>query len=134
MKKLTLKLCWVLAALLVAIAVRGQEPVGVIRVQVRLVEVYASVYDHKGQYVEGLGRDNFRVFEDGKQQQITGFEADTAKLSCAILLDTTGSMGEALPRVKNSVMKMRMPRSHAPKKRAYPSMRLPREKQHTPRS
>lgn len=106
MKGRILKVCCVLAGFLSGIEALGQESVGTIKVQVRLVEVYASVYDHKGQYVEGLVRDNFQVFEDGKQQQISGFEADTAKLSCAILLDTTGSMGEALPRVKNSVMKL----------------------------
>jgi Ca-activated chloride channel family protein len=106
MKKTGLGLCCATAALVIALAARGQEPTSVIKVQVRLVEVYASVYDHKGQYVEGLGRENFRVFEDDKQQHITGFEADSASLSCAILLDTTGSMGEALPRVKNSVMKL----------------------------
>jgi len=82
----------------------AQQPV--IRVKVPLVEVYASVYDHNGQYVEGLVRDSFRVFEDGKPQQITNFEADSGKLSCAILLDTTGSMNEALPHVKNSIIKL----------------------------
>jgi Ca-activated chloride channel homolog len=106
MKKTGLGFCCAMTALAIAFAARGQEPTSVIKVQVRLVEVYASVYDHKGQYVEGLGRESFQVFEDGKQQQITGFEADSASLSCAILLDTTGSMGEALPRVKNSVMKL----------------------------
>jgi Ca-activated chloride channel family protein len=97
--------CVVVEAVLVG-AAHGQQPVSTIKVQVHLVEVYASVYDHKGQYVEGLGRDSFLVSEDGKPQKITNFEADTGKLSCAILLDTTGSMGEALPRVKNSVMKL----------------------------
>jgi len=82
----------------------AQQPV--IRVKVPLVEVYASVYDRGGQYVEGLVRDSFRVFEDGKPQQITNFEADSGKLSCAILLDTTGSMNEALPHVKNSIIKL----------------------------
>lgn len=106
MKKLIFISCSALAAVLMVLAARGQQPNTVIKVQVRLVEVYASVYDHKGQYIEGLGRDSFQVFEDGRQQQITGFEADSANLSCAILLDTTGSMGEALPRVKNSVMKL----------------------------
>ena len=98
--------CLIAAVLAMAFSVRGQQPSTVIRVQVHLVEVYASVFDHKGQYVEGLGRDSFQVFEDGKPQQITNFEADTGKLACAILLDTTGSMAEALPRVKNSIMKL----------------------------
>jgi VWFA-related protein len=106
MKKAIFLSCCASTAMLVAFAARGQQSASVIKVQVQLVEVYASVYDHKGKYVEGLGRESFQVFEDGQQQQITGFEADSANLSCAILLDTTGSMGEALPRVKNSVMKL----------------------------
>jgi Ca-activated chloride channel family protein len=99
-------ICIVAAALAVVFPARGQQPTTTIRVQVHLVEVYASVFDHKGQYVEGLNRDSFQVFEDGKPQQITNFEADTGKLSCAILLDTTGSMADALPRVKNSISKL----------------------------
>lgn len=98
--------CILTVAIACVFSARGQQAVNVIRVQVRLVEVYASVYDHSGQYVQGLSRDSFQVFEDGKLQQITNFEADSGKLSCAILLDTTGSMSEALPRVKNSIMKL----------------------------
>jgi Ca-activated chloride channel family protein len=98
--------CILTVAIACVFSARGQHAVNVIRVQVRLVEVYASVYDHSGQYVQGLSRDSFQVFEDGKLQQITNFEADSGKLSCAILLDTTGSMSEALPRVKNSIMKL----------------------------
>jgi Ca-activated chloride channel family protein len=98
--------CILTVAIAYVFSARGQQAVNVIRVQVRLVEVYASVYDHSGRYVEGLSRDSFQVFEDGRPQQITNFEADSGKLSCAILLDTTGSMSEALPRVKNSIMKL----------------------------
>jgi Ca-activated chloride channel homolog len=98
--------CILTVAIACVLSASGQQAVNVIRVQVRLVEVYASVYDHSGQYVQGLSRDSFQVFEDGKLQQITNFEADSGKLSCAILLDTTGSMSEALPRVKNSIMKL----------------------------
>ena len=70
MKKLILLFCELAGVLLIVFDAQGQQPTGVIKVQVRLVEVYASVYDHKGQYVEGLGRESFQVFEDGKQQQI----------------------------------------------------------------
>jgi Ca-activated chloride channel homolog len=98
---------WILAAALGMVSsLPGNQQQPVIRVKVPLVEVYASVYDHNGHYVEGLVRDSFRVFEDGKPQQIMNFEADSGKLSCAILLDTTGSMNEALPHVKNSIVKL----------------------------
>lgn len=83
-----------------------QEPSGVIRVDARLVEVYASVHDHHGKFVDGLGRESFEILEDGKPQQISAFETTANGISCAILLDTTGSMAEALPRVKNSVVRL----------------------------
>jgi len=70
------------------------------------VEVYASIHDQKGHFVDGLNRESFQVLEDGKPQQIAAFDSTSQSLSCAILLDTTGSMNEALPRVKNSIVKL----------------------------
>jgi VWFA-related protein len=75
-------------------------------VQTRLAEVYATVWDHKGRYLDGLPQDRFQVKDNGEVQPLLAFESTTAKLSCAILLDTTGSMAAALPIVKNSVMHM----------------------------
>jgi VWFA-related protein len=85
---------------------RGQQPPTVIKIEVHLVEVYATVYDHKGGYVDGLARDSFQVFDDGESERITNFETSGQSLSCGILLDTTGSMAEALPRVKNSIVRL----------------------------
>ena len=70
---------------------------------VRLVEVYASVFDHKGNYVDGLLKERFRILDEGSPQTVYSFEADSGNLTCAILLDTTGSMQAVLPRVKNAV-------------------------------
>jgi Ca-activated chloride channel family protein len=98
--------CSFLLALSLSPACYGQEASTTIKVQVRLVEVYASVHDQKGHFVDGLGRESFQVMEDGKPQQIAAFDSTFQSLSCAILLDTTGSMSEALPRVKNSIVKL----------------------------
>jgi len=78
----------------------------VFRVQTRLVEVYATVRDHNGRYLDGLPQDRFQIKDNGQVQPVVAFESNTAQLSCAILLDTTGSMAAALPIVKNSVMRM----------------------------
>src|SRR6188768_1018082 len=43
--------------------------------QVELVTVDAVVTDKKNVPIESLTRDSFRVFEDGKPQEITSFEA-----------------------------------------------------------
>ncbi len=70
----------------------------------RLVEVHVSVADGKRRYVSGLTRDRFRVLDNGEQQEISVFEADESGFSCAILLDTTGSMKRELPTVKRAIL------------------------------
>lgn len=64
---------------------------------VNLVELYASVLDGDGRPVEGLGRERFRVEEDGEEQEISRFEAIADRpIHAALLLDTSASMQERL--------------------------------------
>jgi Ca-activated chloride channel homolog len=107
MTKTVAVVCLCLASLGLAFGSRMPRQIpGAIKVEVHLVEVYATVYDHKGSFVDGLARDSFQILDDGKSEQITDFETSGQSLSCGILLDTTGSMAEALPRVKNSIVKL----------------------------
>jgi VWFA-related protein len=76
----------------------------VLRVEARLVEVYATVFDRNGHFVDGLPAEAFRVLENGEEQKVKNFESEGQAMHCAILLDTTGSMADALPRLKNSVV------------------------------
>jgi Ca-activated chloride channel homolog len=92
-------------AAMAACAAFGQGD-AVFRVQTRLVEVYATVRDHNGRYLDGLSQDHFQVKDNGEVQHVVSFESNTTQFSCAILLDTTGSMKAALPVVKNSLMRM----------------------------
>jgi Ca-activated chloride channel family protein len=67
-----------------------------------LVEIYATVFDHSGHSVQGLTRDQFEIRDDGVVQPVRVFEASDKSLSCALLLDTTGSMREAMPALRNA--------------------------------
>lgn len=78
----------------------------VFRVDGRLVEVFVTVRDGKGRHIDGLQRKQFTVREDAKPQNITVFEPQTSDVSCALLLDTTGSMLRALPSLKNAAFKL----------------------------
>lgn len=69
---------------------------------VKLVQIYATVFDHSGHAVSGLNRDQFEVRDDGVAQPIKVFEATEKAVSCALLLDTTGSMAEAIPDLRNA--------------------------------
>src|SRR5690242_16557272 len=91
-------ICLFLLACLASVLIAQSSSQQVLRVRTRLVEVYATIYDNGGRYVDGLSRDDFEVREDGKPQEVAIFETNVEKLSCVVLLDTTGSMSDALPR------------------------------------
>jgi len=101
---MSLRSCVLLAAAAAPVAAQPAELE--FRSDVRLVEVYATVVDRRGRYLDGLSRERFQVTDNGAPQTIVTFETDTANLSCALLLDTTGSMARALPVVKNAILKL----------------------------
>jgi Ca-activated chloride channel family protein len=79
------------AAIAAAVAIRGQEP-PVFKVDVRLVRMLATVKDPMGKLVGGLERTDFRVTDNGVEQQIAVFERNTEQpLSIALLVDTSRS-------------------------------------------
>jgi VWFA-related protein len=67
-------------------------PPGQIRVQVNLVNLFATVRDKHKAIVTGLRQDDFQVYEDGQLQEITNFSAESnLPITLGILLDTSGS-------------------------------------------
>jgi VWFA-related protein len=71
-----------------------------IKVKVELVSVNVIVGDSAGRFIPGLTKDNFRVFEDNIQQQITHFAPIDQPFNVALALDTSGSMRERLWRIQ----------------------------------
>ena len=67
--------------------------------QIETLEVFlpVMVFDKKNQFVPGLTRGNFHVFEDGKEQEIESFDAPTQlPLDIGIQLDTSASVKRKL--------------------------------------
>ncbi|HEX8765376.1 MAG TPA: VWA domain-containing protein, partial [Candidatus Acidoferrum sp.] len=58
-----------------AAASTDQQPVAVIKKETKLVLVDAVVTDKKGNYVRDLKQNDFKVFEDNKEQPISSFSA-----------------------------------------------------------
>jgi VWFA-related protein len=58
-----------------------------ISVDVPLVNVDVSVLTKDGQFVPGLKKDNFRVWEDGVQQQISNFSQSEAPITAVLLVE-----------------------------------------------
>jgi VWFA-related protein len=73
-------------------------PPGQIRVQVNLVNLFATVRDKQKAIVTGLKMDDFQVFEDGQPQEITNFSAESnLPITLGLLIDTSGSETFMLP-------------------------------------
>ena len=77
-----------------AAAVRAQQDSqGPLRVQVNLVNLFATVRDkHTKQIVSTLEQNDFKVSEDGKEQKISFFSKDSKlPITLGLLIDTSGS-------------------------------------------
>ncbi len=72
-------------------------------VDVDIVQVAATVSDEKGRLVKGLGRDAFRVLEDGREQEVTHFIGADAEHELVVAVDMSGSMGPAMARCREAV-------------------------------
>jgi VWFA-related protein len=72
----------------------------------RLVEVYGTVTDSRGRYVDNLTADQFTLLDQRAPQSITAFEPQSNEVSCVLLLDTTGSMLFSLPALKNAALRL----------------------------
>lgn len=74
-----------------------------IRVDTTLVLIPVSVSTPLGQFVTGLERENFRVFEDKSEQKIVHFSSEDAPLAVGLVFDTSGSMGSKLSKSRQAV-------------------------------
>jgi Ca-activated chloride channel homolog len=68
----------------------------VVRVDTNLVTIPVTVLDRDGRYVTNLRKEDFQVFEDGVEQELTYFEPTVHAFTALLLLDTSGSMNNYL--------------------------------------
>jgi len=79
--------------------VRTKDAGYVEAVSVDVVLANAVVTDG-GRFVKGLTRDDFKIFDDGKERPVTSFQSDEAPLEVVLALDVSASMSTALADVK----------------------------------
>jgi len=76
-------------------AVPPSETRARIVVNTRLVVIPVTVKDHQGRLVGDLQRDEFRVFDDGIEQEIGLFASDPFPLSAVVVIDNDLSQKQA---------------------------------------
>ncbi len=100
---ITFRRSWLWLSLLPCLLLAGLTPVArtrpatqqddeVVRVNSDLVVLNVTVTDKRGGYVHGLKRADFKIFEDGQEQVISGFSEEETPFAAALLLDFSGSM------------------------------------------
>lgn len=96
-KKILCLLALLTCSALLPTALFPQEPPqNVIRVNVNLVLVDATVKDKAGQIMVDLKQENFELREDGTPQKIEIFSRDELPLDVALVLDLSDSIGPFL--------------------------------------
>jgi Ca-activated chloride channel family protein len=70
---------------------------------VAAVSIQVAVTDPRNRFVTGLDKANFRLFEDGVEQEIARFSTADLPLSVGLVIDTSGSMRTKFGQVEQAV-------------------------------
>jgi Ca-activated chloride channel homolog len=75
-----------------------------IRSETEMTLVGASVTDPLGRLVTGLERENFRVFEDGIEQEVVQFSSEDVPVSIGVIFDMSGSMTDKIDKSRQAAV------------------------------
>ena len=74
-----------------------------IKVEVEVVNILFNVRDKRGGLIGNLSKDDFTIFEDGKQQEIKYFNRETdLPLTVGLLIDVSASQGNLIDIERNA--------------------------------
>jgi Ca-activated chloride channel family protein len=76
----------------------------IVRVNTTLVSIPVSVMDRDGKYIPNLRKEDFRVWEDGVEQQVAYFASTEKPFTVALVIDTSGSVRERLREIQDAAM------------------------------
>jgi len=83
-----------------------KSPTFVFKKEVEEVILHATVTDDRNRLITGLGRDNFKVYEDGKLQELTSFRKERVPVALGILIDNSGSMLPKRAKVNEAALQL----------------------------
>jgi Ca-activated chloride channel homolog len=72
----------------------------VFRSDTRIVVLHVAVIDKSGHLVTTLGREAFRVYENGQEQKIRTFKREDVPVSLGLIVDNSGSMRDKRGKVE----------------------------------
>jgi VWFA-related protein len=103
MRTTALILISALALAIPAALLLAQDDTTTLKVEVNLVNILFNVRDKKGGLVGSLNKDDFKVFEDGKEQEVKYFNRETdLPLTIGLLIDVSASQMNLIEIEKNA--------------------------------
>ncbi len=83
-----------------------ETPGFVFKKEVEEVVLHATVVDDQNRLITDLARDNFKVYEDRKPQEITSFRKERVPVALGILIDNSGSMLPKRAKVNEAALQL----------------------------
>ncbi len=75
-----------------------------IQVEVNMALVNVTVTDPYDRLVTGLEKENFRVFEDGVEQEVVSFSSEDVPISIGVVFDMSGSMSDKVDKARQAAV------------------------------
>ncbi|MDQ6788944.1 MAG: VWA domain-containing protein [Acidobacteriota bacterium] len=74
----------------------------VVKVETNLVTIPVSVYDRNGLYIPNLSKQNFKIFEDGVEQEIAYFGTSEKPFTVILLIDVSPSTAYKIEEIQTA--------------------------------
>jgi len=82
----------------------SQEVQGEVSLETTEVVVPVTVRNRYGRPIAGLTKADFTLFEDGRRQEITGFDAESVPANIVMLIDVSGSVATEINDIRLSAL------------------------------
>ena len=76
----------------------------VLKIETNLITIPVSVFDRNGLYIPGLRQNEFKIYENGVEQEIAYFGTTDKPFTVAILIDTSPSTAYKIDEIRRSAM------------------------------
>ncbi len=84
-----------------AIDADGEE---VVKVETNLITIPVSVFDRNGLYIPNLSKENFKIYENSKEQEIAYFGTTEKPITVVLMLDTSPSTAYKIEEIQQAAI------------------------------
>jgi len=85
-------------------AAKAFKPGSTLHIDVDIALVNVTVTDPYNRLVTGLDPDNFRIFEDNIEQEVSTFSAEDVPISIGVIFDFSGSMSNKVGKAREAAL------------------------------